>query len=80
MRNILLVVTFCFAGCVSSPPEVPPLEYREIPEGYLQPCELPPKPDMNGDLSEAFVIAYKCGELGNRDKARIRELIQVSPD
>ncbi len=77
MRNILLITTLCFvaAGCASKPPVAPPpLEYREIPEGFLQPCELPAAPTNTGELSEAFVIAFQCAEQGNRDKQRIRDL------
>lgn len=71
---IVLLLVFCVTGCVSSPPEVYEREYREIPEGYLQECELPGAPLANGNLSEAFIIAFKCAEIGNRDKQRIREL------
>jgi thiamine monophosphate kinase len=75
MQNLTYFAVLFLAGCVSAPPEVYEREYREIPEGYLQPCELPGAPLVNGDLSEAFVVAYKCGEQGNRDKQRIRELL-----
>lgn len=65
-------------GCASKVPVVPDLEYRKIPEAYLQECVLPPAPLDTGDLSEAFVQAYQCGEQGNRDKGRIRELTTPS--
>ena len=79
MRRISLLTSALIAvllttGCVSRPPKVSERNYREIPAGYLQPCELPQVPLNNGELSEAYVVAYKCGEQGNRDKQRIREL------
>ena len=55
-------------------PSVPDVEYLPIPEAYLQECVLPRVPLDTGDLSEAFVKAYQCGEQGNKDKQRIREL------
>jgi hypothetical protein len=63
------------SGCANRLPAVPDVVYRTIPEVYLEECVLPPVPDSTADLSDAFVIAYKCGELGNRDKQRIRLLI-----
>ena len=64
------------SGCVSAPPApLPDLEYREIPEAYLQECVLPKAPLSNGNLSDAFAQAYQCGEQGNNDKRRIRELL-----
>ena len=74
MRLTIILLILFSAGCVSTPPEVGEREYREIPEGYLRPCALPSAPLSTGELSEAFVAAYKCAELGNRDKQRIREL------
>ncbi len=71
---VVLGLLFLASGCVSTPPEVFEREYRAIPEGYLQPCALPSTPLSTGELSEAFVVAYKCAEQGNRDKQRIREL------
>jgi len=75
---LALVMFTLLMGCVSKPPVVPDLEYRQIPEGYLQECALPPVPLDTGDLSEAFVQAYQCGEQGNRDKQRIKELTETS--
>lgn len=69
----LLVLTGC--AVFKRPPVVDARNYRPIPEGYLQPCELPAVPVANGLLSKAFVQAMKCAELGNDDKARIRDLI-----
>jgi hypothetical protein len=60
------------AGCAHRPP--PEVKYIPIPAGYLEPCELPPVPTNNAELSDAFVIAYQCAEQGNRDKERIRAL------
>ena len=68
---ILLVL---ITGCATRPKPVPDLEYRSIPEAYLQACQLPPAPLSNAELSDAFAQAYQCGEQGNRDKQRIREL------
>ena len=72
----LLLLVF-LSGCASfkRAPVVDTCDYRPIPEGYLQPCELPAAPLANGLLSKGFVQAMKCAELGNNDKARIRELI-----
>ncbi len=61
-----------FTGCASQRPG--PVQYIEVPESYLQPCELPPLPKDNAEMSDAFAKSYKCGEQGNRDKERIREL------
>ena len=83
MRVLIIaaIVLTSATGCVSRPPEPqPPIEYREIPEGYLQPCELPDAPTNNGELSEAFVVAYQCAEIGNRDKQRIRDLTRPEPE
>lgn len=74
---LILVVAIQVSGCSlfkRTPPNPPDREYRPLPEAWLAPCELPPIPLDNGDLSEAFVIAYECGEQGNADKARIRGL------
>ena len=76
--SVLLLVLFT-AGCVSTPPTVYEREYREIPEGLLQACVLPEMPLDNGELSEAFVIAFNCAALGNRDKQRIRDLTSAPP-
>lgn len=65
-------------GCSVSQPTIPDsLEYREIPEAYLQECVLPKVPLSNGNLSDAFAQAYQCGEQGNKDKRRIRALSKV---
>ena len=69
-----ITAVLLMTGCVTRPPKVYEREYREIPAGYLQECELPPAPLNTGELSEAFVVAFKCAEQGNRDKQRIREL------
>lgn len=66
----VLMLVF-LSGCASGPAEV---LYIPVPEGYLQPCELPAVPQDNAELSDAFAKAYKCGEQGNKDKQRIREL------
>ncbi len=78
--NVLIfatIVAFSVTGCASfkRPPVVDVCDYRPIPEGYLQPCELPAAPLANGLLSKGFVQAMKCAELGNNDKQRIRDLI-----
>ncbi len=80
MRNLELAAIISsliiIAGCASSGPEpIPDLVYREIPEGYLQECELPSLPAANADMSDAFAQAYQCGEQGNTDKRRIRSLL-----
>ena len=62
------------SGCVSQPSVPDSLEYRKIPEAYLQECVLPPVPISNGEMSDAFAQAYQCGEQGNKDKQRIRAL------
>jgi len=68
---ILLMLT---TGCATRPKPVPDLEYRKIPEAYLQECQLPAAPLTNAELSDAFAQAYQCGQQGNRDKQRIRDL------
>lgn len=68
-----LVLIFA-TGCSTGPEPIPDLVYRDIPEGYLQPCELPSMPQDNADMSDAFAQAYQCGEIGNVDKKRIRDL------
>lgn len=75
MRNVLIfaaIVAVLSTGCVSKRPS--PVQYIAVPESYLQPCELPPLPQDNAELSDAFAKSYKCGEQGNKDKERIREL------
>jgi len=66
----LLMLVF-LSGCASGPGEV---VYIQIPEGYLLECELPAVPQNNAELSDAFAQAYLCGEQGNKDKERIRNL------
>ena len=66
----LLVLTSC-ASPITAPGE---LDYREIPEAYLQECPLPPVPLSNGEMSDAFAQAFQCAEQGNKDKERIRNL------
>ena len=74
---VLLALSLALTGCGVSQPTIPDsLEYREIPEAYLQECALPAAPLSNGDLSDAFAQAYQCGEQGNSDKRRIKELTQ----
>ena len=68
------IVAMLSTGCATRPKPVPDLEYRSIPEAYLQECQLPPAPLSNAELSDAFAQAYQCGEQGNRDKNRIRGL------
>lgn len=77
MRNMLLIMTFCLtlSACASGPQPQPDVIYRAIPEALTQPCTLPSVPEDTADLSDAFVQAYKCGELGNSDKAAIRDLL-----
>ena len=69
MRLALLTAAIiALAGCASSPPRV---TYIPVPAGYVELCELPPVGTINEDLAAAFVQAYQCAELGNRDKERI---------
>ena len=71
-RIALLIVLYMFIqGCATRPKKA---TYIPIPEGYLQSCELPAIPDLNGEMSDAFARAYKCAEQGNIDKGRIRNL------
>lgn len=70
----LLVLVLLTTGCVTRPKKPADRVYREIPAALLLPCELPPAPLNNGELSGAYVVAFKCAELGNRDKQRIKEL------
>ena len=48
--------------------------YVEIPEIYLQKCDIPPLPEDNGEMAEAYLGAAQCAIRGNRDKAKIREI------
>lgn len=75
MRVAVILCAIALCGCVSKPPTPDGVLYHEVPESWLQPCELPEAPHTNGDLSAAYVVAYQCAEQGNRDKARIRELV-----
>ena len=68
---LMLVIGAGSGGCASGPADV---VYIQIPEGYLLECELPAVPQNNAELSDAFAQAYKCGEQGNKDKERIRNL------
>ena len=75
MRKVTLALAVLFiSGCASQIEQPPELRWRDVPEGYLQPCTLPEIPLSTAELSDAFVQAYKCGEIGNRDKQRSREL------
>jgi hypothetical protein len=78
MRIITCTCAFLLmflSGCGSAPITIPgELEYREIPEALLQECPLPAAPLSNAEMSDAFAQAYKCGERGNKDKQRIRNL------
>lgn len=79
MRVVILaaVAAILATGCASTLPQEPPdIIYRAIPEALTQPCTLPQMPEDTAELSDAFVQAYKCGELGNADKAAIRELVK----
>ncbi len=71
---LALVLVLLTTGCVTRPQKPDERVYREIPAALLLPCELPPAPLNNGELSGAYVVAFKCAELGNRDKQRIKEL------
>lgn len=74
-KLLLGLVLYMFVmGCATRPREPGKAIYIPIPEGYLQPCELPAIPKDNGELSDAFTQAYLCGEQGNKDKERIRNL------
>lgn len=75
MRTIILLIGVIFlSGCSLFPRAPGEVKYIEIPEGYLQHCELPDIPNDNAELSDAFAKAYKCGEQGNKDKDRIKAL------
>lgn len=67
-----LLMLVLLSGCASNRPGE--VVYIPIPEGYLLPCELPAVPQVNAELSDAFAKAYQCGEQGNKDKERIRNL------
>ena len=76
MRRIIFL-SVLLTGCGVSQPTIPDsLEYREIPEAYLQKCELPPVPISNAEMSDAFAQANQCGEQGNKDKQRVRALLE----
>lgn len=75
VASTYLFVLVLLSGCgVFQPKAPPPLVYRAIPEALLQECQLPPAPLSNAELSDAFARAYQCGEQGNVDKQRIRNL------
>lgn len=67
------VAVICSGCCLFQGPPTP--VFLPIPDGYLEKCDVPPLPDDNGDLSEAFVAAVQCAQIGNDDKDRIRELL-----
>lgn len=69
---ICVLLTVLLSGCASNRPA--DVVYVQVPEGYLLECELPAAPQNNAELSDAFAQAYKCGEQGNKDKERIRNL------
>ncbi len=77
MRYLLLgiLIPILGTGCVSNPPKPGAIEYLPVPEGYLQPCEVPELPRDTGKLSDAFVQAAQCAVQGNEDKAAIRDLV-----
>jgi len=50
------------------------VRYQPVPSGLLIECELPDPPRNNGELSEAFLVAYECAERGNEDKRAIKSL------
>lgn len=64
----LTAALLALAGCAGGPPRV---TYIPVPAGYVELCELPPVGTSNEELAAAFVQAYQCAELGNRDKERI---------
>lgn len=69
----LVLVLLTTGGC-TRPRKPGVVTYIPVPEGYLQECELPAVPENTGGLSDAFAKAYLCGEQGNKDKERIRNL------
>lgn len=70
MRVMVVFGLAILAGCVPSTKVV----VLTPPSGYLEPCYLPPVPEgTNPELADAFVEAYRCAEIGNRDKQRISE-------
>ena len=77
MRSQLLIamilVLLVTGGC-TRPRKPGAAVYIPVPEGYLQECELPAVPEDTGGLSDAFAQAYLCGDQGNKDKERIRNL------
>lgn len=75
-RAIIVVLSLALGGCgLFDRRSEPEIRYIPVPEGYLQQCELPAAPVSTGELSEAFVIAFSCAKQGNRDKQRIRDLV-----
>jgi hypothetical protein len=70
MRAVILCVAALATGCATPQNYV---TFVPVPAGYLEPCVLPPVPDTNPELSEAYVQAYQCAALGNRDKERIAQ-------
>ena len=74
MLKYLIAACLLFAGCAGSPETPDDLIYRQIPEAWLEECQLPPMPENNAELSDAFAQTYQCAEIGNKDKRRIRGL------
>ena len=74
-----LIPLLLLAGCAGGPPPQPDVIYRQIPEAFLQACPLPPLPTTNGEMEDAFVQTYQCAQIGNADKARIKELTTRHP-
>ena len=72
MRNILAVTCLFLSGCSTFGSKAP--VYHDVPEAYLQKCDVPPLPDNNGEMAEAYLGAAQCAIQGNTDKDRIRDL------
>lgn len=72
MRAAALILLVLLAGCTPAKRVV----VLAPPAGYLEPCELPPLPATNPELSAAFAQAYRCAELGNADKQKIQEWVK----
>ena len=77
MRKLILLLLL--AGCADMPDRQPDVIYRQIPEAFLQECPLPAVPTTNGEMEDAFVQTYQCAQIGNADKARIKELTRSQP-
>lgn len=59
-------------GC-ATPVPVPVDVCPAVPDAWLVPCPLPPRPTTAGALAEAFIQAWQCAERANRDRERIAE-------